>query len=135
MRESMIGNKNAEIWSEEKSNELFDKAIAIANEYDDSTDTYRFDFIGEVARELGLYKEVFTNLKKRFPSLEDKHRAMVSTLEANCYYNTKRNKINTAVGIINLKSNHGWTDRADVTSKGETVNIPPMFGNNPLENS
>ena len=88
----MIGNKNAEIWSEEKSNELFDKAIAIANEYDDSTDTYRFDFIGEVARELGLYKEVFTNLKKRFPSLEDKHRAMVSTLEANCYYNTKRNK-------------------------------------------
>ena len=36
----------------------------------------------------------------------------------------KREFINVATGMINLKSNHGWTDRVsnDHTTKGEKVN-------------
>ena len=40
-------------------------------------------------------------------------------LEANCFTDTKKGIINTAAGIINLKSNYGWTDRVDNTTKGE----------------
>jgi len=132
-RENMIGNKNAEKWTEEKAVELFDEAITMAYEYDATKDIYKYDFIGEIARELKLYKEIFTFLKDKHEVLIEKHKEIVSTLEANCFYNSKKGNINTALGIVNLKSNHDWTDRADITSKGDKLNHPPIFGNNPLD--
>lgn len=27
---------------------------------------------------------------------------------------------------MNLKSNHGWTDRNDITTGGNEINIPPI---------
>ena len=48
-------------------------------------------------------------------------------IETNCYSNTKKGIINTAVGIVNLKSNYNWTDRLqnDVTTGGEK--LQPQF--------
>lgn len=110
-------NKNAEKWSVENAAKLFNDAIALANEYDKKERCYTYDFIGEIARKLSSYKEVFTYLKDRFPNeLTELHRELVSTLEANCFYNSKKGKINTAIGIVNLKSNHNWTDRTQVVN-------------------
>ena len=117
-----IKNTNAEKWALEEANNFFDLAIGLVTEYDQEKDTYKYDFIGEVARQLGSYKEVFTYLKDKYPNeLKESHKRLISTLEANCFYNSKKGKINTAIGIVNLKSNHGWTDRNDITTKDKEI--------------
>lgn len=121
-------NTNAEKWNLEEAISIFDKAIELA--YEKEKDVYKYDFIGEIARELKMYKEIFTYLKDKFPNeLTDKHKELISILEANCFYNSKKGNINTAIGIVNLKSNHGWTDRqqTDITTNGKDVSTSPII--------
>ena len=123
------GNKNAEVWTEEKSIKLFEEAIKLTNQKETfsvngkDVKGYSFDFIGEVARELKTFHHIFSHLVDRFPELKNEHKTLIANLEANCYYNTKKGLIREATGIVNLKSNHKWTDRnqTDLTS-----------GNNPI---
>lgn len=105
-------NKNAEKWTEEEAIKLFDEAIDMAGANSD------YDFIGEVARDLGTYRDIFTYLKDKFKSCKPLYKLLSQNLEANCFSHTKRGDINTAVGIVNLKSNYGWTDRAETTLQG-----------------
>jgi len=84
-----------------------------------------YDFIGEIARDLGSYKEIFSYLVNKFESLKPYHQRLLSSIEANCFYNAKKGKIVPSLGIINLKSNYGWKDRVDQTSGNE-----PMKSNN-----
>ena len=116
------GNLNAEQWSIEDATELFEKALILSNEKE-------YDFIGEIARELGTYRDIFTYLVDKFPELKTTHKRISSNLEANCFSHTKTNKINTAVGIVNLKSNYGWTDRqqTDITTNGKDVSTAPII--------
>lgn len=118
-------NTNAEKWNLKDAEKFFSDAIDLSAEYDKDKDTYKYDFIGEVARQLNSYKEVFTYLKDKYPTeLKELHKRLISTLEANCFYNSKKGNINTAIGIVNLKSNHGWTDRADLTSGDKPIASP-----------
>ena len=105
-------NTNACKWTKESAHELFDKAIALTE--GDS----KFDFIGEVAKELNTYRKVFGYLVGQFDCLKDKYERLISNLEANCFSHGKRGDINTAMAIVNLKSNHKWTDRVENTLEG-----------------
>lgn len=118
----MEGNKNAEKWDLETSIELFDKAIELTKQKKDNQ--YEFDFIGEVARELETFKEIFSHLVRRFPELKDKQKLIKSNCEANCYYNGKNNNIIPSLAIMNLKSNHGWTDRIEQKHEGHISDKP-----------
>ena len=121
-------NTNALKWTLNEAEKVFIEAVEMA--YQKDKDVYKYDFIGEIARELKLYKEVFTYLKDKFPDdLSELHKELISTLEANCFYNSKKGNINTAIGIVNLKSNHGWTDRqqTDVTTNGKDLNTAPII--------
>ena len=123
------GNKNAEKWTFKKSVALFHDALKLCDEKETVTihgnDVvgYKYDFIGEVARHLGTFKEIFTHLTKRkgFESLKRLHNQLITAIEQNCYYNTKKGIIREATGIVNLKSNHHWTDRQDITSQNEKI--------------
>lgn len=115
-----IGNKNAEVWTQEEAEKLFDTALEFAVMKDDQGG-YLYDFIGELTSELGTFKEIFSHLEKRFPHLKDKNRMLHERMEANCYSNTKKGKIKEATGIVNLKSNHKWRDRSDFTSDDERL--------------
>ena len=124
------GNTNAQIWTLEKSSELLDKAIELTNETENiivdkiPVEAYKFDFVGEIARELNVYHSLLTrDIPKQHPELQGKVKLLVSKLEANCYSNTKKNKINTAVGIVNLKSNHGWTDRQQIEQHQTNIDL------------
>jgi hypothetical protein len=81
-------------------------------------DDYIYDFIGEIARDLKQYKEIFTYLSDKFKALESVHNKIKSNCEANCFYNGKKNNIVPSLAIMNLKSNHKWTDRAEHTLEG-----------------
>lgn len=115
------GNRNAEKWNIKKAIQLFYDAIELSNKKDkiqlkqgdklQEFEGYKFDFIGEVARELGTHKSIFTNLVDKFPPLKRYHNQLIENLEANCFCNTKKGMIREATGIVNLKSNHRWTDR------------------------
>lgn len=119
-------NKNAEKWKIKKAIQLFYDAIELSQQKSQITigvnkegteikiEGYSYDFIGEVARELNLYKSIFTELVKKFPSLKKYHTQLVENLEANCFCNSKKGIIKEATAIVNLKSNHKWTDRQSV---------------------
>jgi len=65
-----INNKNAEKWTIELATHLFDKALELSKDRE-------YDFIGEIARDLDQYKEVFTYLSDRFPELKMHHKRIV----------------------------------------------------------
>lgn len=111
------GNKNAEVWTLQETEDLFYKALGLS--YDE-----QYDFIGEIAKELKTYIDVFDHLIRRFPQFAGMKKHIMRNCEANCYSNTKKGKIREATGIVNLKSNHKWTDRNDFTSKDEGLLLP-----------
>lgn len=111
-------NTNAEKWTEEEAKQLFNKAIDLTSGKSD------FDFIGEVAKELGTYRDVFTYLNKKYKSCKILYKRLCSNLEANCFSHGKKGDIVPSLAIVNLKSNHGWTDRNDVTQK--TIEVKPL---------
>lgn len=102
------GNKNAEQWNEEDSIKLFNKAIGLATKDSD------YDFIGELARDLDTYRDIFTYLKEKYESCNYLYVKLLGNLEANCFSHSKTGKIKEASAIMNLKSNYRWTDRSEV---------------------
>lgn len=116
--EGLEENKNAEKWTLEEATKLFDKAYKLSKKND-------YDFIGEIARELDTYREIFVYLNDKFSELNSTHKKILSNLEANCFSHGKDGKINTAMAIVNLKSNYKWTDRADVTSGDKAITNSP----------
>jgi len=139
----MKGNKNAEKWSQEDAENLYsfcEEIIDDETEYivkDEKIIGYKFDFIGELIKVLKkefkpkkIYRKLLSeHLPSRFEGLQLRYLQLKEDLESNCYSNTKKGIINTAVGIVNLKSNHKWTDRVqnDVTSKGDKIEKQPQF--------
>lgn len=117
------GNKNAEKWTLRKATMLFKDAIELSKEIetyhikvnDKAVEVrgYTYDFIGEIARELGTFHQVFDHLIKRFPSLQRLKNELDNNIQSNCYYNAKKGTIKEATGIVNLKSNWNWRDKAD----------------------
>lgn len=101
---ALLNNNNAEKYTHKQAEELLLQALELSNDLE-------YDFIGEIARQQKVTRRLYDHLITRFPDLRELFEMMKSNLEANCYENTKKNKINTAVGIINLKSNHKWNDR------------------------
>lgn len=113
-------NTNAEKWSLDEASSFFDVAIDMAEHSD-----REYDFIGEIARDLNTYKEIFSYLSDKFKDLKPMHKRLLSAVEANCFYNGKKQNIVPSMAIMNLKSNHGWTDRVDNTGTS-TVNHKGM---------
>lgn len=115
------GNKNAEKWPLKKAVALFKDAIKLTQEKEtvkiqgNKVEGYKYDFIGEIARELGTFHHVFAHLVKRYPALQRLKDEMDNNIQSNCYYNTKKGIIREATGIVNLKSNWQWTDRSQQT--------------------
>lgn len=141
--ESMLGNNNAEVWTLEEAEKLFDKALEIVSAEEIyivaggiKVNGFKYDFIGELIRDLRnefqdkkVYRDLLNNyLPTKFPELKSKYNQILNEIETNCFHNAKKGNINTAVGIVNLKSNHKWTDRTqnDVTSDGEKISITPI---------
>ena len=130
-------NKNAEKWTEEEAIAFMETALLMSMQKntalnkageDIEIDSYKFDFIGEICRELNTYKEQLTYLANKFNSCKTIHNHILSTLEANCFYNSKKGNIKEATAIVNLKSNYKWTDRqqTDHTSNGKEINLTPI---------
>ena len=111
------GNLNAEQWSLEEATKLFNDAVELSK--DD-----KYDFIGEIARDLGVYRELFVYLSDKFKELEPSYSLIKSNLEANCFSHSKKGEIKEATAIMNLKSNYNWTDRNTNTT---TVIEQPLF--------
>ncbi len=108
------GNKNAEKWTLEDAVLFFESSLKICKEKG-------LDFIGEVAVEMDSYRDIYTYLKGKFKECDKLYKRLEQQCETNCFSHGKKGEINTAMAIVNLKSNHGWTDRVDNTSKGNEL--------------
>jgi len=110
------GNQYNEHWTLDESTDFMNKAIELSNKNG-------YDFIGEVAKELGSYVDVFDYIIDKFPQLEKCKTRIKRNCETNCFSSGKKGDIIPSLAIMNLKSNHGWTDRVanDHTSKGESL--------------
>ncbi len=114
------GNSNAEKWNEEEAILFMKKALKVANDED-------FDFIGEVASHMETYREVFVYLKDKYKSCETLYKRLQQQCETNCFSHAKKGDIVPSLGIINLKSNHGWTDRIDQTTKDKEISTTTVI--------
>jgi hypothetical protein len=110
------GNRNAEKWTFKEAEKMFINALALS-ERDE------YDFIGEIAKKLKTYREVFVYLSNKYTELNSLNKSIHGNLEANCFSHIKKGKIREASGIINLKSNYGWTDRQQID---QNINIPNL---------
>jgi hypothetical protein len=130
------GNKNAEYWTFKKAIQLFKDAIELSEEIEISyikdnrgraveVQGYKYDFIGEVARELGTFHKIFVHLVKRFPTLQRLKSQLDNNLETNCYSNTKKGNIKEATGIVNMKSNWKWQDRQNIDHSNTDGSLRP----------
>ena len=117
------GNTNAEKYDLDTSIQMFEDAIDMTNQKEPvkvqgvEFEAYKYDFIGEIAGELNTFKDIFNYLLSRFkPELTELNNQLHTNIERNCYWNGKKGAIKEASAIMNLKSNHRWTDRRDQTS-------------------
>ena len=97
-------NKNAEKWTHEEAKEFMEKAVELSY-------SKEYDYIGEVAKDLKTYHEVFDYLSNKFKDLKTLKNLIISNCEVNCFSNAKKGDIVASLAIMNLKSNHKWTDR------------------------
>jgi len=111
------GNQYNEHWTLEQSTEFMNQAVELSEK-----DGY--DFIGEVAKDMGSYVDVFDYIVDKFPELAPLKKKIKRNCETNCFSSGKKNKIVPSMAIMNLKSNHGWTDRSDLTSQGQKLPTP-----------
>jgi hypothetical protein len=111
--EKLKNNKNAEKWSEEDAIVFMSKAIELSNDK-----IKKYDFIGEIARDMGSYRDIFTYLKDKFKSCKVLYNILSSNLEANCFSHGKSGDIVPAMAIMNLKANYKWSDRVETTLQG-----------------
>lgn len=101
------GNQYSEKWTLEESEAFMINAVALSENKD-------YDFIGEVAQAQGTYHHVYAYIADKFPELKHYFTAIKANCEANCFFNGKKGNIVPSLSIMNLKSNHGWTDRSEV---------------------
>lgn len=113
----MAGNQYKESWTYSESEKFLKEAVEISKDI-------KYDFIGEVAREQGTYHLVYKYIIDKFPDLKHYFEEIKHNCESNCFYNGKKGNITPSLAIMNLKSNHGWTDRNDLTSNNEKISIP-----------
>ena len=106
------GNQYNEHWTKEESESFLIKALELSKK-----DGY--DFIGEVAKKLDSYVDVFDYIIDKFPELKEYKKQIKRNCEANCFSSGKRGDIIPSLAIMNLKSNHKWTDRVDTTTGGD----------------
>jgi hypothetical protein len=124
---SMEGNKNAEKWTLKEAQKLFNSALELSKETenrlikDNVLTCFKYHFLGEIAAALDQYGELFTILRHKYPTLETDYKRLKQILESNCFSDSKKGLIKEASAIMNLKSNYGWTDRVDNTTKGEEI--------------
>ena len=128
-----IKNKNAEIWTLEEAEKIFNKALELSKrktEYivqQKKVIGYEYHYIGEIATsdEIDSYTDIFKYLKNAQPSTINLYNKLKSKLEANCFSDSKKGIIKEATAIMNLKSNYKWTDRLDATSDNKPINTAP----------
>lgn len=111
-------NTNAEKWDFETAEQFLESAVELSENED-------YDFIGEVAKDLKQGKNTFDYLAGKFPALNHYRTIIKNNCETNCFRNSKKGNIREATAIINLKANHGWKDRSDLTTNDKEINIPP----------
>ena len=117
-----IGNKNSEKWTIEIATELFESCLITSK--DTTLDCN--DFIGEVAQKNDTSLGVLEYLKSKFPELESVYIEIKQNCESNCFRNGKKGTIVPSLAIMNLKSNHGWKDRTDITTNDKDLTTPPI---------
>lgn len=123
------GNKNAEKWTKEEAIRVFKEAVELSKNKSNYTVQGKtikgneYHFIGEIASELNLYRDLFLYLSKQYEECMGLSKVLLNRLEANCFSDSKKGVIKEATAIMNLKSNYQWTDRVDNTSGDEK--LPP----------
>jgi hypothetical protein len=110
------GNQYNEHWTFEEAEKFLLEAVELS-------DSESFDFIGEVAKKMKTYIDVFDYLVAKFPQLKPLKTQIKRNCETNCFANGKKGNIVPSLAIMNLKSNHGWTDRNTVEGGENPIKI------------
>jgi len=99
-------NNNAEKWNEKNSKALLDNALDLS--YDE-----KYSWIGSIWRELVVAPSTIQYLTEKFPELKITLELVKNNCAHNCFVNAQDKGKHNQAFILNLKSNHGWTERVE----------------------
>lgn len=116
-------NTNAEKWTEEEAIQLFEYVYEKAKETTEylvhgaTVLGYNCHFIGEACDEAETTIDKIKYIRDKY-NLRSLYNKLKRKCERNCFTDSKKGIIIPSLAIVNLKSNHGWTDRAETTLQG-----------------
>ena len=98
-------------------------------EWDDKNASERYHVVFEDIKmpPKVVLARAFDHIEEKYPELERVYQTIKRHCEANCFTNGKKGDIVPSLAIMNLKSNHGWTDRVDNTTKGKEVSTTTII--------
>lgn len=118
------GNINAEKWTLEATNELFDNIL----EYIINDEKCRS--ISEAAIEVGEYEHLVMYLENKYSEIDFTSIKKAREIVKNRLVNQGLDgKANSTMAIFILKNNHGMTDKqqTDITTNGNSINTTPTI--------
>lgn len=112
------GNKNAEVWTIEKSKEFLEKVLKYVEE------NKKCRSLSEATVECGEYEEVVQYIQNKYPDIDFKSIKRAKDICKNRLANQALDgEANTTMAIFLMKNNHGMTDRqqTDITTGGDKI--------------
>lgn len=110
------GNKFAEKWTEET-------VMPFLNKIEDRASSPACYYITQVLVEVGLYKDIWAEWKRKFNENKEVYRSIKridSIFEAKLVRGALDGTHNPSVSIFLMKNNHGMTDKQETTLKGDS---------------
>ena len=111
-----MGNSYALKWTEEKVNEKISLMESRLKE-----EPAKFNFLGTILVDLGLYAGIWAHWKKKFKdneSITNRMKVIDSFFEAKIVEGGITGKLNPTLVIFSLKNNHGWKDKKEIDLSG-----------------
>lgn len=102
-------NTNAKKWSEKTATALLENALELSMEP-------QYAWIGSIWRELAVAKSTIHDICENYPELKVTLEMVKDNCAHNCFELASDKTKHNAGYILNLKSNHGWTDRVENTN-------------------
>lgn len=109
-------NINAQKWTKETATALLDQALELSYKP-------QYAWTGSILRELFVAKSTLQLILEKFPELKTTYELIKDNCAHNCFVLASDKSKHNAGYILNLKSNHGWTDRVENTNN---VTVKPF---------
>lgn len=122
IRNSLLGNTNAEKWTEETVFEKLSEMseVLIEDSKKEDIKEVKFIYVGTLLFHFGLNQQIWSEWRNKFEenkTISDIIKNIDEYFEQRLFTLAAKNKLNSAVSIFGLKNTHKWVDKHEITGE------------------